>query len=96
MDTELTTAYYKDCGGITGWWLTPAEAARLFAAHRCEGSLRAEFVYWGAADEDVKLVKTVVTLHSIDFVPFDERVELKSRARAEAKMHAEAEETGAV
>ena len=79
MDAELKTVYYRDCAGITGYWLTPAEAAAVFARNACEGSLDEGFAYYGVTDGTVNLIGTVVTPHPIDAVPDEERAKLEAR-----------------
>ena len=79
MGSELTTAYYRDCAGITGYWLTPAEAAQVFAHNDCEGTLEEAFAYYGATAGHTALVGTVVTAHPIESVPAEERAKLEAR-----------------
>lgn len=79
MDSEPTIAYYRDCAGITGYWLTPAEAARVFKENACEGTLEEGFAYYGATAEGTGLIGTVVTPHPIESVPAEERAKLEAR-----------------
>lgn len=85
MDPELTIVYYRDCAGITGYWLTPAEAAEIFAANSCEGTLEEGFAYYGATSGSTDLVGTVVTPHPIEAVPAQARAQLEARTAAAAE-----------
>jgi hypothetical protein len=82
VDTEPAVVYYRSCSGITGWWLTPAEAAQLFADNACEGTLENGFAYYGATSGMTDLVGTAVTPHPIDSVPAEERAKLEARLAA--------------
>ena len=79
MDTDQTIVYYRDCAGITGYWLTHAEAAKLFAERVCTGTLEEGFAYYGALADGAALVGTVVTPHPIESVPAEEREKLQAR-----------------
>ena len=79
MASELTTAYYRDCAGITGYWLTPAEAAEVFTQNACEGILEEGFAYYGASAGTANLIGTVVTPHPIESIPQEERAKLEAR-----------------
>jgi len=82
VDRELAIVYYRSCGGITGWWLTPAEAAKVFAQNACEGTLEEGFAYYGATADGAALVGTVVTPHPIGSVPAEARTDLEARLAA--------------
>jgi hypothetical protein len=97
----MDTVYYVNCAGLTGDFITRAEAEHLFATRNCEGDLQEGFTYWGAELEyGMKLVHKLVTPQAPDSIPPGVLQELESRTaktssvttQPEAEAEAEAEE----